>query len=199
MDTRQFIAEHLHDDVSELALKYSNAKVDMALALRQIAARQTLQKKVPSWSANEDLRFPAHLPLEQCSSETTAQYKASLLHGDSFVDLTGGLGVDCSFIARHFSSAGYVEQDAELCELAVHNFQTLGQAVTVHHDTAESFLTHCPNVDCLFLDPARRDLHGRKMVSIGDCTPDVLALQDQLLGKARQVMVKLSQIGRAHV
>ena len=47
MDTKQFIAEHLNDDVRELALKYSNAKVDMALALRQIEARQILRKKVP--------------------------------------------------------------------------------------------------------------------------------------------------------
>ena len=46
MDTKQFIAEHLNDDVRELALKYSNAKVDMALALRQIEARQILRKKV---------------------------------------------------------------------------------------------------------------------------------------------------------
>ena len=51
MDTKQFIEEHLHDDVHELALKHSNAKVDMALALRQIEARQLLQKKVPSWSS----------------------------------------------------------------------------------------------------------------------------------------------------
>ena len=99
MTTRQFIEEHLNDDIRELALKYSNAKVDMALALRQIEARQLLRKKVPSWSDNPDLLFPAHLSVEQCSSEATAQYKASLCHGDSFADLTSGLGVDCYFIS----------------------------------------------------------------------------------------------------
>ena len=193
MDTRQFIAQHLHDDVHELALKYHNAKVDMALALRQIEARQLLQKKVPSWSENEDLLFPAHLSIEQCSSEVTARYKASLLTGDTFADLTGGLGVDCFFISQRFQQADYVEQSAELCALAEHNFKTLsGNPPRVVNETAESYLSHCPSVDGFFVDPARRDRYGRKTVSIADCTPNLLEIQDRLLGKARKVMVKLS-------
>ena len=51
---------------------------------------------------------------------------------------------------------------------------------------------HCDPKDCIFIDPARRDEHGHKTVSIADCTPDVAALQDQLLEKASTVMVKLS-------
>lgn len=199
--TRRFVSEHLHDDVHELALKYSNAKVDMALALRQIEARQLLRKKVPSWSSNDDLLFPPHLSIEQCSSEATAQYKASLLHGESFADLTGGLGVDCFVIAQQFQHADYVEQNAELCALAEHNFRILAGLDTlprqcilpvVHHEPAESFLNRCEPVDCIFLDPARRDVHGHKTVSIADCTPDVSKLQGLLLRKARQVLVKLS-------
>lgn len=189
MDTKQFIAEHLNDDVRELALKYSNAKVDMALALRQIEARQILRKKVPSWSDNEDLLFPAHLSIEQCSSEDTARYKASLLHGKSFADLTGGLGVDCFFISQHFEHTDYVEMNPELCALAEHNFNN---PPIIHNESAEEYLTHCSPVDVIFLDPARRDAHGRKTVSIVDCTPNVLELQDLLLQKARLVMLKLS-------
>ncbi|MBR3710312.1 MAG: SAM-dependent methyltransferase [Bacteroidales bacterium] len=189
MDTKQFIAEHLNDDVRELALKYSNAKVDMALALRQIEARQILRKKVPSWSDNEDLLFPAHLSIEQCSSEDTARYKASLLQGQTFVDLTGGLGVDCFFISQNFQHTDYVEQNAELCALAEHN---LSNPLIIHNESAEEYLTHCSPVDVIFLDPARRDAHGRKTVSIADCTPNVLELQNLLLQKARLVMLKLS-------
>lgn len=199
MDTKQFIKDHLFDDVRELALKYhDNAKVDMALALRQIEARQLLQKKVPSWSANDELLFPPHLSIEQCSSEATAQYKASLLQGNSFADLTGGLGVDCFFIAQHFPQADYVEQNPHLCALAEHNFMVLrgaerrGHLPRVNNDTAENYLNNCEPVDCIFLDPARRDASGRKTVSIADCTPNVLDLQDRLLQKARRVMLKLS-------
>ena len=192
MDTRQFIEEHLNDDVRELALKYSNAEVNMALALRQIEARQLLKKKVPSWSDNPDLLFPAHLSVEQCSSEATALYKAALLQGDTFADLTGGLGVDCFFISQHFKEATYVEVNPELCELAKHNFSSLQVSITIQNESSEAYLSHCESKDCFFIDPARRDLYGRKTVSIADCTPNVVKLQDLLLQKAKLVMVKLS-------
>ena len=189
----------------------------MALALRQIEARQLLRKKVPSWSDNPDLLFPAHLSVEQCSSEATAQYKASLLQGDSFADLTGGLGVDCYFISQHFKKADYVELNPDLCALAKNNFSSLRGAsatkqstvdecgllrfarndgsdanIRVINESAETYLSYCESKDCIFIDPARRDNYGRKTVSIADCTPNVIELQYQLLQKARKVMVKLS-------
>ena len=193
MDTRQFIEEHLNDDVHELALKHSNAKVDMALALRQIEARQLLRKKVPSWSANPELLFPSHLSIEQCSSEASANYKASLMKGESFADLTGGLGIDCYYISQNFQHSDYVEHNPELCALARHNYEVLGaKTMVVHNDSAEVFLNQCEPLDCLFIDPARRDVHGRKVVSVSDCTPNVVELQDLMLQKAKRVMVKLS-------
>ena len=196
MDTKQFIADHLHDDVSELALKYRNAEVDLALALRQIEARQLLRKKVSSWSDNEELLFPARLSIEQCSSEATALYKASLMHGISFADLTGGLGIDCFFISQNFEHIDYVEANPELCELAQYNFAVLGVSerrnLTVYNESAEDYLSHCAPLDGLFIDPARRDAHGRKTVSMADCTPNVVELQDLMLQKARRVMIKLS-------
>ena len=190
--TRQFIREHLNDDVPTLALKKAPVGIDFSLALRQIEARQLLQKKVPSWSQNDDLLFPVRLSIEQCSSEATARYKADLLQGDSFADLTGGLGIDTFFIVQHFTKADYVERQSELCELARHNFEDLGANIEVHNATAEEYLNHCSSVDCLYLDPARRDVYGRKTVGIGDCTPNVAELQNLLLQKARRVMIKLS-------
>ena len=190
--TRQFIRENLNADVPTLALKKAPVGTDVSLALRQIAARQLLQKKVPSWSENEDLLFPAHLSIEQCSSEASAQYKANLLQGHSFADLTGGLGIDTFFISQHFHQSDYVEQQTELCDLACHNFQVLKAKVNVCNETAEDYLKHCEPKDVVFIDPARRDEHGRKTVSIADCTPDVSALQDLLLQKAKRVMIKLS-------
>lgn len=189
MDTKQFIEEHLFDDVHELALKHSNAKVDMALALRQIEARQLLRKKVPSWSENPDLLFPSHLSIEQCSSEATARYKASLLGGLHFADLTGGLGIDCFFISQNFQHSDYIEMNQELCVLAEHNF---GYPTNIFNESAETYLSHCEPLDCLFIDPARRDSHGRKTVSIADCTPNIVGLQELMLQKAKTVMVKLS-------
>ena len=190
--TKQFIRKNLNADVPTLALKKAPVGTDVSLALRQIEARQLLRKKVPSWSENEELLFPAHLSIEQCSSEASAQYKAGLLQGHSFADLTGGLGIDTYFIAQHFQQADYVEQQAELCELARHNFDVLNADIKVWNETAEDYLKQCEPKDCIFLDPARRDAYGRKTISISDCTPDVTVLQEQLLQKADRVMVKLS-------
>ena len=190
--TKQFIRENLNADVPTLALKKAPVGTDVSLALRQIAARQLLQKKVPQWSENEDLLFPAHLSIEQCSSEAAAQYKASLLEGETFADLTGGLGVDTYYVSKHFRQTDYVERQAELCDLAKHNFPVLNANVKVWNETAEDYLKHCEPKDYLFIDPARRDGHGRKTVSIADCTPDVSTLQDLMLQKAGHVMIKLS-------
>ena len=190
--TKQFIRENLNADVPTLALKKAPVGTDVSLALRQIAARQLLQKKVSQWADNDDLLFPAHLSIEQCSSEAAARYKAGLLHGRSFADLTGGLGVDTYYLSQHFLQADYVECQSELCELARHNFAVLKSSVEVWNESAEDYLSHCEHKDCIFIDPARRDEHGGKTVAIADCTPDVAALQTALLEKADRVMVKLS-------
>ncbi len=190
--TKQFIRENLNADVPTLALKKAPVGTDFSVALRQIAARQLLRKKVPEWSENEDLLFPAHLSIEQCSSEASANYKANLLNGNTFADLTGGLGIDTYYIDRHFQKTDYVERQTELCDLARHNFSVLNTKIEVHNETAEDYLNHCEPKDCIFIDPARRDEHGRKTVSIADCTPNVADLQDLLLQKAEKVMVKLS-------
>ncbi len=190
--TRQFIRENLNADVPTLALKKAPVGTDFSLALRQIEARQLLRKKVPSWSENEDLLFPPHLSIEQCSSEASATYKASLLQGHSFADLTGGLGIDTYFISQNFQQADYVERQAELCDLARHNFMAMKANVKVWNESAEEYLNNCEPKDCIFIDPARRDVYGRKTISIADCTPDVIDLQEQLIQKAEKVMIKLS-------
>jgi len=190
--TKQFIRENLNADVPTLALKKAPVGTDVSLALRQIEARQLLRKKVPSWSENEDLLFPVHLSIEQCSSEASAKYKASLLQGHSFADLTGGLGIDTYYISQHFQQSDYVERQSELCDLARHNFDVLDAHVEVWNETAEDYLNNCKPKDCIFIDPARRDAYGRKTISISDCTPNVIDLQEKLLQKAERVMMKLS-------
>ncbi len=199
--TREFIESHLNDDVRNLALQKFPDDVDKMLALNQIEARRLLSKKVPSWASNPDLLFPKHLPIEQCSSELTAEYKASIIEGgDTFVDLTGGLGVDSYFLSEKFKTSYYVENQRELCNLAEHNFEILGRNITVVNSDAESFLSHwnldkacLVSTECkdltshrdnarivLYLDPARRDIYNRKMVSLHDCSPDVVELQRNL-------------------
>ena len=175
--TRDFIEKHLKDDVRQLALQKFPDDVDKMLVLNQIEARQLLSKKVSSWASNPDLLFPKHLSIEQCSSELTAKYKASIISGgDTFVDLTGGLGIDSYFLSEKFKTAYYVENQKELCDMAKHNFDVLGRKITVVNSDAETFLSKNHDFDLIFIDPARRDIYNRKMVSLHDCSPDVVHL-----------------------
>ena len=206
-ETRDFIRSRRKDDVHVLALQAGKyPQVDMQEAVIQIAGWQIAEKKIPSWASTEGIRYPQHLSMEQCSSEITARYKASLVEGDAFADLTGGFGVDCSFIARRFLHAHYVERQETLCKgdtfadltggfgvdcsfiarrflhahyverqetlcgLASHNFALLGLGhIEVHHADGIAYLQQMAPVDCLYLDPARRDSQGGKTVAIAGC------------------------------
>ena len=114
--TADFIRRHAMDDVAILALQAAKyPDVDMPAALNQIAGRQRMRAKVPLWAATEGIVYPAHLPLEQCSSEATARYKAELAiqtgeERHTMADLTGGFGIDCAFLSPLFGRATYVER-----------------------------------------------------------------------------------------
>lgn len=111
----------------------------------------------------------------------------------AMVDLTGGFGVDFSYLARGFSQATYVERQRHLCDLAEHNMAALGldQARIVCGDGVE-YLRQMDPVDLIYVDPARRDEHGARTYAIEDCTPNVLELRDLLLAKSQCTLVKLS-------
>jgi 16S rRNA G966 N2-methylase RsmD len=198
--TLEFVREHGEDDVRRLALQAARwPDIDMPTALQQIAGRQTARDKVPSWAATDGLLYPPHLSMEQCSSERTARYKSMLVEGDSLCDLTGGLGVDFTFMAQGRSRATYVERQETLCALARHNLPLLGlpQAQVVCAD-AEEYLASMDEVDTLYIDPARRDNAGNRVYAIADCTPDVSALASTLLAKAKTVIIKLSPMLDMH-
>ena len=252
--TIDFIRQHQEEDVRQLAFLGSKyPEVDMPFALDQIRGRKMARAKLPRWAGIEGIIYPPHISMEQCSSETTALYKAELaakwLNAEicefpterasapkfaknegtcdlqekiDFVDLTGGFGVDFSYIAARLGvKAMYVERQAHLCEAAKENFKRLGleNAVVKNGDGVEvlhSFsiqgsadsiqgstdsIQECADeknqekpLRLVFIDPARRDDAGNKVVSLQDCTPDVTQLQDEMLEKADVV-----KIGRAHV
>lgn len=193
-ETREFIRQHQNDDVRKLALQgCRDTEVDMTIALQQIAGRQTARRKLPSWAAVDDVVYPPHLNMEQCSSEQTARYKAGLLKGgERYADLTGGFGVDFYWMAKGFRERIYVEQNAELCTIAEHNFKALGLACSVCCCDTATYLTNMPEADVIYLDPARRDKHGGRTYGIADCTPNVLELLPMLTKKCGFIVLKLS-------
>ncbi len=195
--TVRFVRQHRHDDIRQLALAKPAPDVDLKQALQQIAGWQTACRKLPEWAACEGMVYPPHLNMEQASSLQTAAYKARLVKpwggaAASFVDLTGGLGIDFSQMSKAFGRRTYVECDEMLCRLARHNFPLLPLEATVVHDRAEAFLDRMECATVVFLDPARRDGHGLRTYGLADCTPDVTRMMAALREKADHVVMKLS-------
>ncbi len=239
--TQDFIRQHQDDDVRQLAFLGSKyPEVDMPFALDQIRGRKMARVKLPRWASLEGIIYPPHISMEQCSSESTALYKAELaarllgLPASSsgtemkaeneieFVDLTGGFGVDFSYIAAQLGvKSMYVERQAHLCEAAKENFGRLGlknaivkngdgievlhsfhpkkkdaasddDSLGITYDRPRSLLKTNLGLKIIFIDPARRDDAGNKVVSLKDCTPDVTVLQEEMLSKADYVIIKLS-------
>ena len=295
--TQDFIRQHQDDDVRQLAFLGSKyPEVDMTFALDQIRGRKMARVKLPRWASLEGIIYPPHISMEQCSSESTALYKAELAarlldqpvpssenekesgkasnshfskicefasegavdsefaknegsceiqqiltESDKninemkdevsdadfseeigFVDLTGGFGVDFSYIAARLGMKSmYVERQAHLCEAAKENFERLGlknaivkngdgievlhsfhpkkddaasadDSLGITYDQSRSLLKTKLGLKIIFIDPARRDDAGNKVVSLKDCTPDVTILQEEMLLKADYVIIKLS-------
>lgn len=203
-----FIQQHRTDDVRSLALKKVPQGVDPSWCLQQIEGWQLARKKLPRWAAHDALWFPPRLSMEQCSSEATAEYKCQLAKQCNaqcklptrLVDLTGGLGIDFSYLAQAFTHATYVEPQTVLCEIAQHNLPLLGlPEAQVINASSEDYLQHLvadtvtpSSHNVFYLDPARRDEKGHKVAALEDCTPNLLEIQDLLLSHARYVIVKLS-------
>lgn len=202
MTNEEFIKQHRHDDVRALALRKAEEGVDIKWCLQQIEGWQKACEKLPQWAEVDGLWYPPVLSMEQCSSELTARYKATIVsrllpecsERGCFADLTGGYGIDFSYMASLFATSVYVERNAELCRIAEHNFSLLklaGSSV-VCADSTEFLYQRIAPCNLIYLDPARRDDVGRKTVAIADCTPDVVQLQDRLMEVGRCVMLKLS-------
>lgn len=184
--------------VNDLALQRNKYKhlsdEEWRWFLQQVEGRERTADKLPTFAAIEDWWYPVRLSCEQCSSEATARYKAQIVLGKcpngKCLDLTGGYGVDTYFLSEQFDHTDYVEQNAELCRIAEHNFAA--KPITIHHSTAEDFLASAGQYDLIFLDPARRDSYGGKVFRLEDCTPNVVELLPALLTHGKRIMIKLS-------
>ena len=185
--------------VADLALqrnKYKHLSDDeWRWFLQQVEGRERTADKLPTFASIPEWWYPVRLSCEQCSSELAARYKASLISNfkfqvSNFLDLTGGYGVDTYFISEQFEHTDYVEQNAELCRIAEHNFAN--KPIAIHNTSAEEFLQTAGQYDLIFLDPARRDSHGGKVFRLEDCTPNVVELLPILLQHGKRILLKLS-------
>ena len=194
---QEFIRTHENDDPADLMLQAKKFNdFPMKEVVEQIQSRKKAKTKLQEWFAGNNVIFPPTLSLEQCSSETTAQYKQSLVKGEKMADLTGGMGIDTYYLSRSFDKTHYVERQANLVELAKHNFSVLGASgIQVNQESAEDFLQKChSDFDLIFIDPARRDLNQKKVFRLSDCEPDLTQVLPKMLIKSEKVLIKASPL-----
>lgn len=196
-EVQKFIRDHENDDPVALILKAKQFKnIPLQLAIEQIQSRKKAKLKLPSWFASNQLIFPPPLSIEQSSSEQAAKYKAALFKGDNFVDLTGGMGIDFSFISQSFKNCSYIERQTNLAQLANHNFKCLDIDNTeIFNEDGEAFLKNTKKkFDLIYLDPARRGDHQQKVFRVEDCEPNVIALMPLLREKGKSALIKMSPL-----
>jgi hypothetical protein len=196
-DEKQYIAQNLGQKIENLLLnKKATAMPRYHFLVEQIAGRQKIKDKIPSWFANDNLLLPAKLSVEQCSSELTAMFKTQLLRGHSLLDMTGGYGVDFLHLAANFPEAQYLEQNPELCQLAQHNANILGlKHCQITEADSQSFLQDTQQAySCIYIDPARRNHNGQKVYSFEQCNPNVVELYPLLRSKAQHILIKAAPL-----
>lgn len=166
----------------------------LRLVADQWLARNKAKHKLPSWYANQSVIFPPPLSVEQASSEITANYKAEVFVRNfghfPCADLTGGMGLDTWALSKHTDSVIYIEQNANLANVASHNFEVLGQNnIKVLNENSVLFSQSSNySITNFYIDPHRRDDTKNKVFKIEDCEPNLLSFKHLL----ENYMVKFS-------
>lgn len=188
-EDRLFITENINNDTSKLLFKYHKDE-NKRFLLNQIGKRQKTKIKLPSLFNNLDFIFPQNSKaIEQCSSELSANIKASYFSGDNFLDLTGGLGVDTYFISKNFKHTYYNEKDLDLYNLANINYPNFNNS----NLSAEEFVNNNNlEFDLIYIDPDRRDINNNKLYKLEDMNPNILEIIPKI--NAKNYLIKLSPI-----
>ncbi|MDF1694397.1 MAG: class I SAM-dependent methyltransferase [Saprospiraceae bacterium] len=194
-DVIEYILNHENDDLYTLALKKSPFPgIEMRELVQQIQGRRIARKKFPFLVEHEKYFYPRKESLEQASSEVTANYKSTMVvGGSSFIDLTGGMGIDAYLLGRKFKRAVYVEPQPNLYQSSKYNYSILGfTQCEMIHSTCETYLDNSEeHFDWVYLDPSRR-IDGERKTSITKYTPNIVALQEALATRGKNILVKLS-------
>ena len=194
---QEFITKNTGAEITKLALqKNPFPEVDWILILNQIEAKTKAKDKLPTWFSTENIIYPSKISIEQTSSEKTAAYKASLISGESLIDLTGGFGVDDYYFSKQFKKVAHCEINENLSTIVKHNFEQL--QIT----NCDFFANDSTNVltemnqkwDWIYIDPSRRNDAKGKVFMLKDCLPNVPELLDFYFEKADSILIKTAPL-----
>jgi hypothetical protein len=195
-DVQNFIFSHENEDERELVLNQKEILgLPAAWIAQQIGGRRRIKFKLPTWYKTKGIIYPPTINLEQCSSEATAKFKASIVSEGKFgIDLTGGLGIDTYYFSRYFSKFIFVEPDEMLLTIAKHNHGLLGaNNIEYINTTAENFISQTTACDFVYIDPSRRS-HQQKVFKLADCVPNVIELLPSFSERSDEILIKTSPL-----
>ncbi|NNL79651.1 MAG: class I SAM-dependent methyltransferase [Flavobacteriaceae bacterium] len=194
-DIQEFINAHLDSNPFDLTLKHREFNgVSMSEIAEQIDSKRRIKDKLPTWFKADSILYPNKSRLQQSSSEITARHKCELVSGTSIIDITGGFGVDCFYLAKSFTDVYYCEQEEELHNVAVHNFEVLkAKNIKAFNDDGLDVLKNSKmHFNWIYADPSRRHESKGKVFFIEDCQPDVIEHLDLFFNHSEKVLLKLS-------
>ncbi|SEE52565.1 hypothetical protein SAMN04487765_2947 [Tenacibaculum sp. MAR_2010_89] len=196
-DVQSFINNNLKSNIDKLLFKGSPFKqVTIQELANQIIAKQKSEKKLPTWFNTSTIYYPAKLSIEQTSSEITAEYKNSIVKGKTIIDITGGFGVDTYYFSKIFENVIHCEINEELSKIVNYNYLQLGveNVHTIPKNGIEYLKETSEKIDCIYIDPSRRNDAKGKVFLLKDCLPNVPDNLDFLFSKSDIILIKNSPI-----
>jgi spermidine synthase len=196
-DIQEFINQNSGAPITKLALqKNPFPEIDWILILNQIEAKSKAKDKLPAWFSTANIIYPSKISVEQTSSEKTAAYKASLISGESLIDLTGGFGVDDYYFAKKFKSITHCEINEDLSAIVQHNFEQLkvDNCTFYAADSTNALNELNKKWDWIYIDPSRRSDAKGKVFMLKDCLPNVPELLDFYFEKSDSILIKTAPL-----
>lgn len=196
-EIQEFINANLNSNTTELALKKNSfTEIPYSLVIEQIAAKQKAKSKLPTWFKTENIIYPSKVSVEQTSSEKTAAYKASLVSGNSLIDLSGGFGIDDYYFAKNFHKVIHCEINEDLSKIVAYNYSQLNisNIECISGNSTEILKKINQKFDCIYVDPSRRNDVKGKVFILKDCEPNVPELLDFYFTFSNKIIIKTAPI-----
>lgn len=194
---QDFITENLGTDSVKLALKKNPfPEVSYAEIINQIISKKKAKEKLITWFSTTNIIYPEKISIEQTSSESTANYKSSLVSGEKLIDCTGGFGIDDYYFSKQFKTVIHCELNADLSQIVKHNYEVLKvtNIECYQGDSTEILKQLNQKFDCIYIDPSRRNDAKGKVFMLADCLPNVVNLQDFYFQFTNTILIKTAPI-----
>lgn len=183
-------------DLNKIILSGSPFKdISIQELAQQIQGKIIAKKKFPYLYKTDSIYYPPKLNLEQTSSQTTAEYKSTLVTGKKLIDITGGLGIDSYFFSKYFDNIIHCEINNELSTIARHNFSILNaENIVTEKVDGIQVLERTDDLDWIYIDPSRRNDVKGKVFMLKDCLPNVPEHLSSFFLKANNILIKTSPL-----